>query len=165
MVSNENTKLMNALAVSNEKDKKQLLDNIHSFLNAMETTRRAAKHICHLRGKFSTAIIKKQWMRVVIDRTPDGLSWSVESSFQSTFNDFYLKAITPAQIKAAYFAGLRSRWSDVVNSIEVLKAHVHHEQAFIKQIRDDKFIPSKIDTETSMATSSKLAYQLVKLTA
>ena len=78
---------------------------------------------------------------------------------------FYLKATTSAQIKAAYFAGLRFRWSDIVNSIGVLKAHVRHEHSFIKQIRHDKFIPSKIDTETSMATSSKLAYQLVKLTA
>jgi hypothetical protein len=86
MVSNDNMKLMNALAVSSEKDKKQLLDNIHSCLNAMETTRRAAKHICHLHGKLSTAIIKKQGMRVVIDRTLDGLSRSVESSFHSTFN-------------------------------------------------------------------------------
>ena len=50
---------------------------------------------------------------------------------------FYLKATTSAQIKAAYFAGLRFRWSDVVNSIEVLKAHVHHEQSFIEQIRHD----------------------------
>ena len=88
VVSNGNTTLMNALAVSNEKDKKQLLDNIHSCLNAMETTRRAAKHICHLHGNFFTAIIKTQRMRVIIDRTSDGLSRSVASSFQSTFNGF-----------------------------------------------------------------------------
>ena len=78
---------------------------------------------------------------------------------------FYLKATTSARIKAAHVAGLRLSWSDVVNSIEVLKAHVHHEQTFITRIRHDKYILSKIDTDTSMAMSSKLAYQLAKLSA
>ena len=78
---------------------------------------------------------------------------------------FYLKAATSAQIKAAHFGGLRLLWSDVANSIEVLKADVHHEQSFITKIRHDKYILSKIDTDTSMATSSKLAYQLAKLAA
>ena len=59
VVANDNMKLMNALAISNEKDKKQLLDNIHSCLNAMETTRRAAKHICQLHGKFSTTMMRE----------------------------------------------------------------------------------------------------------
>ena len=78
---------------------------------------------------------------------------------------FYLKATTSAQIKATRFDELRLSWSNVVNSIEVLKAHVHYEQSFITQIRHAKYILSEIDTETSMATSSKLAYQLAKLTA
>ena len=78
---------------------------------------------------------------------------------------FYLKATTSAQIKAAHAAGLRLPWSDVVNRIEVLKAHVHHEQTFTTRIRHDKYILSKIDTDTSMAMTSKLAYQLAKLSA
>ena len=38
---------------------------------------------------------------------------------------FYLKATTSDQIEAAQFDELRLPWSNVVNSIEVLKAHVH----------------------------------------
>jgi hypothetical protein len=78
---------------------------------------------------------------------------------------FYPKATTSAQIKTTHFDELRLSWSNVVNSIEVLKAHVHYEQSFITQIRHAKYILSEIDTETSMATSSKLAYHLAKLTA
>ena len=60
MVTDENTKLMNAIAVSKEKEKIQLLDNIRSCLNAMETTRKAAKHISQLHGnQFSTVVIKE----------------------------------------------------------------------------------------------------------
>ena len=58
MVLNDNMKLMNATAMANEKNKTQLLQSIRSCLNAMETTRRAAKHICQLHGKFSTVMIK-----------------------------------------------------------------------------------------------------------
>ena len=54
----DNMKLVNALAVSNEKDKKQLLNNIHSCSKAMETMRRAAKHICQLYGIFPTATMR-----------------------------------------------------------------------------------------------------------
>jgi hypothetical protein len=56
---------------------------------------------------------------------------------------FYLKATTSAQIKAAHFDELRLPWSNVVNSIEVLKAHVHYEQSSITQIRHNKCILSK----------------------
>jgi hypothetical protein len=66
MVSNDNMKLMNATAVVNEKDKTQLLQSIRSCLNAMETARRAAKHISQLHGKFST-VMKKVVMNALYD--------------------------------------------------------------------------------------------------
>ena len=76
---------------------------------------------------------------------------------------FYLKSATSAQIKAAFFAGLRLPWSDVGNSINVLKMDVHHEQLFMAQVTSAKYILSRIDSVTSIAMSSKLAYQLAKL--
>jgi hypothetical protein len=74
-----------------------------------------------------------------------------------------LKAVTSAQIKASYLAGLRLAWSDVADSISALQAHIHHEQSLMAQVIVDRSILSKIDTETSIAMSSKLAYQLAKL--
>jgi len=76
---------------------------------------------------------------------------------------FYLKATTSAQIKAAFFAGLRLPWSAVANSINVLKTDVRNEQVFMEQVLSAKHISSKIDSTTSMVMSSKLAYQLAKL--
>jgi hypothetical protein len=76
---------------------------------------------------------------------------------------FYLKATTSAQIKAAFSAGLRLSWSDVADFINVLKVDIHHEQLFMAQLASANYILSKIDSTTSMAMSSKLAYQLAKL--
>jgi hypothetical protein len=76
---------------------------------------------------------------------------------------FYLKVATSAQIKVAYCTGLRLPWSAIENSINVLKVDVRHEQAFMKQVALNKHILSTIDSTTSIAMSSKLAYQLTKL--
>lgn len=76
---------------------------------------------------------------------------------------FYLKAVTSAQIKAALSNGLRLSWSDVSDSINILKTDIRYEQLFMAELTAAKDILSKIDNSTSIAMSSKLAYQLVKL--
>lgn len=83
--------------------------------------------------------------------------------FEVHSTTFYLKATTSAQIKAAFSSGLRLPWSDVANIIEVLKADVHHQQLFMNQVASTQYISSKIDIVTSITMSSKLAYQLTKL--
>jgi hypothetical protein len=74
-----------------------------------------------------------------------------------------LKATTSAQIDAAFSAGLRLSWSDVTDIIDVLNADIHHQQLFMTQVASANYILSKIDSTTSIAMSSKLAYQLSKL--
>ena len=76
---------------------------------------------------------------------------------------FYLKASTSTQIKVALSTGLRLRWSEVVKSINAFRADVRHEQLFMTELTRAKHILSKIDGATSIALSSKLAYQLTKL--
>jgi hypothetical protein len=76
---------------------------------------------------------------------------------------FYLKAATSAQFKNALVAGLRLSWPDLANDINAFRIDVGHEQLFIAQIASTKHILSKIDSATSIAMSSKLAYQLTKL--
>jgi len=76
---------------------------------------------------------------------------------------FYLKVATSAQMKAAFNSGLRLPWSITGNNINILITDVRYEQAFIKQVSSDKRILSTIDSTTSVAMSSKLAYQLAKL--
>jgi len=90
--------------------------------------------------------------RVILDRL-----------FQVYSTAFYLKASTSAQIKAAFVAGLRLPWSDVVKSINAFRTDVRHEQVFMAEMASAKHILMKIDSATSITMSSKLAYQLTKL--
>ena len=76
---------------------------------------------------------------------------------------YYLKAVTSAQIRASLLAGLRLHWSDVADSIGAFKVHVVHEHAWKAQGTINRSMLWKIDIETSITMSSKLAYQLTKL--
>ncbi|CAF1225198.1 unnamed protein product [Rotaria sordida] len=76
---------------------------------------------------------------------------------------FYLKAATSVQIKDLLSAGLRLSWPDLANNINDFRTDVGHEQLFMAQLASAKHILSKIDSATSIAISSKLAYQLTKL--
>ncbi|CAF1474625.1 unnamed protein product [Adineta steineri] len=76
---------------------------------------------------------------------------------------FYLKASTSAQIKLALSNGLRLIWSDVSKSFDAFRADVHREQLFMTELTSARHILAKIDCATSIAMSSKLAYQLTKL--
>jgi predicted TIM-barrel fold metal-dependent hydrolase len=86
-----------------------------------------------------------------------------ELSESSDERYLYLKVATSAQMKAAFNSGLRLPWSITGNNINILTADVRYEQAFIKQISSDKRILSTIDSTTSIVMSSKLAYQLAKI--
>jgi len=74
-----------------------------------------------------------------------------------------MKAVTCAEINAACSTGLRLPWSDIVDIIHLLKADIHRQQLFIAQMESASYISSKIDSATSIAMSSKMAYQLTKL--
>ena len=85
--------------------------------------------------------------------------------FELHSTNFYLKVTTSAQIKAAFLAGLRLPWSAVANSIHVLKMDIRHERTFMEQIKLARYISSKINSTASIAISSKLAYELTKLSS
>ncbi|CAF1398033.1 unnamed protein product [Adineta steineri] len=74
-----------------------------------------------------------------------------------------MKATTSAQIMAACSRGLRLFWSDIADIINVLKVDIHHQESFMTEVASSNFISSKIDIITSIAISSKLAYQLTRL--
>lgn len=74
-----------------------------------------------------------------------------------------MKVATSAQIKADSIAGLRLTWPDITDSVNAFRSDILHEQFFMMQMMFDKAVLSKIDIETSIAMSSKLAYQLAKL--
>ena len=68
-----------------------------------------------------------------------------------------------AQIKDLLLAGRRLSWQDLVNDIDAFRTDVGDEQLFMAQMPSAKHVLSKIDSATSMAMSSKLAYQLTEL--
>jgi hypothetical protein len=76
---------------------------------------------------------------------------------------FYLKVATSIQLKDILSAGIRLSWPDLANNINEFRLAVGHEQSFITKMASAKYILSKIDNETSIMISSKLAYQLTKL--
>ena len=76
---------------------------------------------------------------------------------------FYIKATLSTQAREEYSKELRFRWSDVVDGINAIRANILHEQNFMKQIKFDKSVLSKIDVDGSIMMSSKLAYRLAKL--
>ena len=83
--------------------------------------------------------------------------------FQVHSTAFYLKAATSAHIKDLLLGGIRLSWADLANNINTFRTDVGHEQLFMAQIASAKHILSKIDSATSITMSSKLAYQLTKL--
>ena len=83
--------------------------------------------------------------------------------FQVHSAAFYLKVATSAQIKNIQSAGLRLSWPDLANTINAFRVDVGHEQSFMTQMESAKNILSKIDSTTSITMSSRLAYQLTKL--
>ncbi|CAF4360364.1 unnamed protein product [Rotaria sp. Silwood2] len=130
---------------SNRKEQQQLINNVQSCLSAVKTARQAADDLCQL-------------YRSGID-----CSVALTHLFQVHSTAFYLKAATSAHIKDLLLGGIRLSWPDLANNINTFRTDVGHEQLFMAQIASAKHILSKIDSGTSITMSSKLAYQLTKL--
>lgn len=76
----------------------------------------------------------------------------------------YMKMALTSQLKAMSSTNLRLVWSTIASQVNLFERHVYHEQSFIKHIRakqNDLF--KRIHFQSSVAMSSKLAYQLIKL--
>ncbi|CAF4061953.1 unnamed protein product, partial [Rotaria sordida] len=126
-------------------DKQHLIANVKSCLNAMKKVQRAADDVCQLY------------------RSGSDYNAALNHLFQTHSTAFYLKAATSVQIKDLLLAGLRLSWPDLANDINDFRTDVGHEQLFMAQLASAKHILSKIDSATSIAISSKLAYQLTNL--
>jgi len=83
--------------------------------------------------------------------------------FQAHSTAFYLKAATSTRITDLLSAGLRLSWPDLANDINKFRTAIGHEQSFMIEMTSAKHVLSKIDSATSITMSSKLAYQLTKL--
>lgn len=76
---------------------------------------------------------------------------------------FYMKSTVSRQIKTAFDDGLRVWWADISQLINEFDNDIRYQQKFVAEASTLKHISSKIDSTTSMAMTSKLAYQLSKL--
>jgi hypothetical protein len=94
-----------------------------------------------------------------------GIDFSVALNylFQVHSGAFYLKAATSAQIKDLLSTGRQITWPDLPNDINAFRTDVGHEQLFVAQTASAKDISSRIDSATSITMSSKIAYQLTRL--
>lgn len=78
---------------------------------------------------------------------------------------FYMKSKVSHQIKTAFDDGLRVWWADISQFINEFDNDIRYQQKFITEASSFKYITSKIDSTTSIAMTSKLAYQLSKLSS
>lgn len=76
---------------------------------------------------------------------------------------FYLKATISVLIKAQFNRGLRLPWSFVESTITRFRENIEKEQKFSIEMLHYNDVLSKIDSTASIVLSSKLAYQLTKL--
>ena len=77
----------------------------------------------------------------------------------------YMKMTLIKQIQAACSSRLRLQWSTVASQINHLEWHVAYEQSFVQNLELKKKMSlfKHIPFESSITTSSKLAYELTKL--
>ena len=87
----------------------------------------------------------------------------VDRLLQTHSTAFYLKAATSIKIKDILFVGIKLSWSNIANDINEFRLAVGHEQSFMMKMASAQGILSKMSNQSSMTLSSKLAYQLVKL--
>ena len=77
----------------------------------------------------------------------------------------YMKMALVMQLKAISFSHLRLGWSIIAVQINQLQRHVSREQIFVKNIESKGIYRyPHINFQSSITTSSKLAYELMKLT-
>lgn len=78
---------------------------------------------------------------------------------------FYLKMALAIQLKMIFSTKLRLSWSMIASQVNAFERFVDHEQTFVKNLELKSIHLSKtIDFQSSITMSSKLAFQLIKLT-
>nr|AEN94419.1 hypothetical protein [Adineta vaga] len=127
------------------KSKQQLIDDVQSCLNVIKTTQRAADDVYQ---NFKNGMD----CDAIMDRL-----------LQMHSTAFYLKAATSIKIKDILSTGIRLSWPNITNDINEFRLAVGYEQSFMMKMASAQHILSKINNQSSMTMSSKLAYQLVKL--
>ncbi len=77
---------------------------------------------------------------------------------------FYLKLALAVQLKVIYSSNARIQWSTIAPKVYAFQRSIDQEQIFLNQIDLKTIHLSKnIDFQSSITTSSKLAFELVKL--
>ncbi|CAF1550896.1 unnamed protein product, partial [Adineta ricciae] len=66
-------------------------------------------------------------------------------------------------LKDLLSTGMKLSWPDLASNINEFRLAVGHERSFVTEMASATRILSKMDNETSITMSSKLAYQLTKL--
>ncbi|CAF1131153.1 unnamed protein product [Adineta ricciae] len=121
------------------------LYNVQSCIDAMKTAQRVANDVYQL---FKNGMDYD----VVLDRL-----------LQAHATASYLKAATSIKIKDVLSAGVTLSWPNVADDINEFRLAVSHERSFIMKMASAQHILSKINNESSITLSSKLVYQLTKL--
>lgn len=143
------------------KDKKEFINNIQSCLNAMNVAHIAADERRQLHSKVFTNKNNKRLL-LVLEHVLDCRA-KLNYLVQVHATAFYLKKSTSVQIKDAFTAGLKLSRSNVADSVNAFKIDIIHEQSFIGDLASATHILRKLDNTASITMSSKLAYQLTKL--
>ena len=78
---------------------------------------------------------------------------------------FYLKMALAIQLKVIYSTDVRLAWSTIASKVYAFQRSIDQEQIFLKNIDLKAIHLSKnMDFQSSITMSSKLAFELVKLT-
>ncbi|CAF1513575.1 unnamed protein product [Adineta ricciae] len=139
------TSLTSNVPISNV-NKQQLINDVQSCLNAVKIAQRVADDISQ--------------------RVKDGMNCDttlMNYLLQVHSTAFYLKAATSIQLKAILCTGIRLSWPDLASSINEFRLAVGHERSFMTKMTSASHILRQIDNEASITMSSKLAYQLTRL--
>ncbi len=77
----------------------------------------------------------------------------------------YMKMTLATQLKTMFSTNIRLPWSTIDSHVKTLERHVYHEQTSMKNLsikQSDSL--KRLNFQSSITMSSKLAYELVKLT-
>ena len=146
------------------KDRRRVIDNVRSCLTTMQLAHQASDRVYELHSRGCKTSCTRENVSCVHIRTRLRLSRSHGQPIQSAFNGVLCErdCLCP-DIKNAISTGIRVSWSDVATLISSLEDDIRHQQSFMARTALAAHISSKIDSATSIAMSSKLAYQLAKL--
>ena len=75
-----------------------------------------------------------------------------------------MKMALTSQLKVIFSTNLRLAWSTIASQVNLFERHVYHEQTFMKTIQSKpKHLFSRLHFQSSIAMSSKVAYELMRL--